>query len=169
MAEQDEDVLRLRICHGCHAFFWICRPCDRGQRYCSPPCRASARREQRRQANRRHQHSLEGRQDHRDRQREYRKRCVQRRWASGALAPKNVTDKSSPVLASPGNMPEWNSGSASTTARGGSAAPRVGFRALPVWRRSASQLLPPFLRCVICGRRGHVRDPFPPTLCYLRL
>jgi hypothetical protein len=169
MAEQDEDVLRRRICQACHAFFWICRPCDRGQRYCNTPCRASARREQQRQANRRHQHSLAGRQDHRDRQREYRKRCARRRWASRALAPKNVTDQSSPALTSPGNMPEWGSGSASTTARVGSAAPRVGFRALPVWRRTTGLLPPPFLRCVICGRRGHVRDPLPPTLRYLRL
>jgi hypothetical protein len=84
----DEHILRLRACHCCYAPFWICRPCDRGQRYCSPQCRASARRQQQRQANRRHQQSPEGRLDHRDRQRAYRERCAQR----------CVTDQSSPAV-----------------------------------------------------------------------
>jgi hypothetical protein len=57
----------------------VCRCCDRGQRYCSERCREKARREQRRAANRRHQDSEEGRLDHRDRQREYRRRLVARR------------------------------------------------------------------------------------------
>lgn len=78
-----ELVLRLRACVLCHALFFICRSCDRGQRYCSVWCRFWAWREQRRQANRRHQRSRDGRADHRDRQRAYRKRCAQRRW--GAL------------------------------------------------------------------------------------
>jgi hypothetical protein len=54
----------------------VCRSCDRGQRYCSDRCRDEARRQQRRAANRRHQCSVEGRLDHRDRQREYRRRLV---------------------------------------------------------------------------------------------
>ena len=68
-------VLRQRACRGCHAVFWICPYCDRGQRYCSLSCRIPARRQQRRSANRRYQRSPEGRDDHRDRQREYRRRC----------------------------------------------------------------------------------------------
>ena len=56
--------------------FYVCRRCDRGQRYCSERCRGKARREQRRAANRRHQRSEEGRLDHRDRQRAYRRRLV---------------------------------------------------------------------------------------------
>ena len=55
---------------GCHAMFFICAHCDRGQRYCSTACREQARRQQRRRANRRHQQSPEGRLDHRDRQRD---------------------------------------------------------------------------------------------------
>ena len=47
--------------------------CDRGQRYCSVACRPQARLQQRRCANCRHQRSPEGRLDHRDRQREYRR------------------------------------------------------------------------------------------------
>jgi len=63
-------------CHaqGCAALFFIFRPCYRGQRYCSPPCRQQSRRDQRRAANRRHQQSLAGRLDHRDRQEAYRMR-----------------------------------------------------------------------------------------------
>ena len=58
----------------CAALFFICRPCYRGQRYCSSPCRRQSRREQRRAANCRHQQSREGRLDHRDRQEAYRLR-----------------------------------------------------------------------------------------------
>jgi len=47
--------------------------------YCSPACRIAARLQQRRRANRRHQQSPEGRQDHRDRQEEYRRRQCQTR------------------------------------------------------------------------------------------
>src|SRR5215470_2555487 len=68
-----EVILRQRICR-CGTTFYVCRSCDRGQRYCSERCRQKARREQRRQANRRHQQSLEGRLDHRDRQQHYRER-----------------------------------------------------------------------------------------------
>jgi hypothetical protein len=81
-ANAGELVFRLRACVLCHALFVICRSCDRGQRYCNRWCRFWAWCEQRRQANRRHQRSPEGRADHRDRQRAYRKRCAQRRWAA---------------------------------------------------------------------------------------
>ena len=80
-ANVGEAVFRLRPCVLCHALFVICRSCDRGQRYCNAWCRLSAWCEQLRQANRRHQKSPEGRADHCDRQRAYRKRCAQRRWA----------------------------------------------------------------------------------------
>ena len=82
MAAHGEVVLRQRVClqDGCHAVFWICEHCDRGQRYCSPACRRAARQQQqRRRANQRYQRSPEGRQDHRDRQREYRHRQSQAR------------------------------------------------------------------------------------------
>ncbi len=62
----------------CLATFFLCTHCDRGHRYCSPACSARARREQRRRANQRHQRSPEGRLDHRDRQRDYRRRCQDR-------------------------------------------------------------------------------------------
>lgn len=76
MTGAEQVPLRQRLCRAeaCGAVFYLCRSCDRGQRYCSDRCREKSRREQRRAANRRHQESLEGRLDHRDRQREYRTR-----------------------------------------------------------------------------------------------
>jgi hypothetical protein len=78
MAAVEQVPFRQRFCRvqACGSVFYVCRPCDRGQRYCSERCREKARREQRRAANRRHQVSPEGRLDHRDRQREYRRRLV---------------------------------------------------------------------------------------------
>jgi len=68
---------------------YLCAHCDRGQRYCRPHCREKSRRLQRREANRRYHQSLglDGRLDHRQRQREYRQRLKGR-----------VTDQSSFVL-----------------------------------------------------------------------
>jgi len=78
MVDGREIALRQRSCRSrdCGILFWICRPCDRGQQYCSDPCRSRARLQQRRRANARHQQSPEGRLDHRDRQRAYRLRCA---------------------------------------------------------------------------------------------
>jgi hypothetical protein len=98
-----------------------------------------ARRAQRRRANRRHQQSREGREDHRDRQREYRRRC---RLRSGV-----VTDKGSVSLVSPGRMP-------SCEARTAQTASQVGFTA-------TFTQLPPLLICAWCGRRGLFVDRFP--------
>src|SRR5215471_19730525 len=81
-----EVILRQEACR-CGSIFYICRSCDRGQRYCSERCRQKARRQQRREANRRHQQSPEGRLDHRDRQRLYRERL--------ALRQECVTDQGS--------------------------------------------------------------------------
>jgi len=79
-------ILRQRLCVGCRAVFWICQHCDRGHRYCSSECRAPARLGQRRRANGRHQHSPEGRLDHRDRQREYRRRKQPRVTDQGSVS-----------------------------------------------------------------------------------
>jgi hypothetical protein len=69
-------VFRQRFCKAadCRALFCICSNCDRGQLYCSNECRHRSRLEQLRAARRRHQQSAEGRDDHRDRQRAYRRR-----------------------------------------------------------------------------------------------
>lgn len=82
--------LHQRFCHapGCDVSFFVCPSCDRGQRYCSLPCRRRTRLAQLRAASRRYQASLEGRLGHRDRQRAYRQRQV----ATASSAPeKSVT------------------------------------------------------------------------------
>jgi hypothetical protein len=76
MAAAPHPVFRQRFCkaESCGVRFFICSHCDRGQQYCSNECRRRSRREQLRAANHRHQQSPEGRDDHRDRQRAYRRR-----------------------------------------------------------------------------------------------
>jgi hypothetical protein len=160
-ADTAEVLLRPRRCSRCQAIFYICCHCDRGQRYCSPFCRTAALREQRRQANRRHQQSPAGREDHRDRQRAYRKRCAQRRWVSA----KNVTDTSSPALTSSRMIAAWNTGSTLSAVPVRCLAPAVGLQAWPPWRQHARNVLeyPPRLpHCVICGRHGRFVNPFSP-------
>jgi len=156
MADQDEVVFRQRVCRGCNAVFCICRSCDRGQRYCDLRCRLPALREQRRRANCRHQHSPEGRLDHRDRQREYRKRCAQRR----------VTDTSSLALTSPGNISGCDSGLDKTVIRVAGTATSLGCGAFATRRRRSEKHSPCLLRCVVCGRSGRFVDPFPPSWGY---
>src|SRR5271167_4519162 len=142
MARHGEVILRQRACRGCHAVFWICPHCDRGQRYCCPSCQIQARRQQRRSANRRHQQSPEGRLDHRDRQRDYRyRRRIQAR----------VTDQGSASLTSPGKMPGWDARSARTAARVGFAAASLQPLALPAWWRPSEKPRPPFLCCAVLG------------------
>ncbi len=145
MAVPGEVILRQRFCLGneCRAVFFLCSRCDRGQRYCSIACRNQARRRQRRSANRRHQQSPEGRLDHRDRQRQYRRR----------RAPARVTDQ----------------GSLSLTCPALSSGGPVPTRPVNVPDRPSAVLLPRRpktrpglrLRCRVCGRTGRFIAPFP--------
>ena len=86
--------LRPRICRGpgCGSLFFVCSHCDRGQRYCSESCRAVARCQQRRAANRRYQRTEPGRLNHRHRQAAYRER----------LARPGVTDQGPRAITTPG-------------------------------------------------------------------
>ena len=129
-------VFRQRFCHfpPCGAVFYLCRYCDRGQRYCSSHCREKSLRRQRRQANRRHQQTPWGRDDHRDRQRDYRQRQRAR-----------VTDKSS--LRSPACVNLI----APQAPRPAEAAPAPEIFPLPDGR---------WVMCQICGRRGRWINPF---------
>jgi len=142
MSARSALVFRQRVCHwsACGTIFYLCRRCDRGQRYCGPHCRQKALHLQRRQANRRHQQTREGREDHRDRQRDYR----QRRRA-------RVTDKSSQPPAASASLNEQ----AVIAALPASPAPSS---------RRVSGRLPQdgWVVCQICGRRGRWVDPFPP-------
>jgi len=118
--------------------FYLCRHCDRGQCYCTSRCREKALRLQRRQANRRHQQSREGREDHRDRQREYRQRLKAR-----------VTDKSS-LPASP-----YVNLTAPTASELDQAFPALGLRPSP-----GAKIPTGWVVCQICGRRGRWINPF---------
>ena len=125
-----EVILRQRVCR-CGTTFYICRSCDRGQRYCSQGCRQKARRQQRREANRRHQQSPEGRLDHRDRQERYRQGLRFRQM--------RVTDHGSPGSSPSGTMPR--------------------DRTEPLKDRVQQSPAPPLdsglLICIRCGRAGY--------------
>lgn len=69
------EELRLERCALCQALFWICRPCYRGQGFCTTTCKLTARTSSKRRARSRHRQSVEGRLDHRDRERERRHRA----------------------------------------------------------------------------------------------
>jgi hypothetical protein len=134
-------VFRQRVCHfpPCGTVFYLCRHCDRGQQYCSLRCRKKSRRLQRREANRRHQQTPEGRADHRDRQREYR----QRRRA-------RVTDQSS------FGSPPCANLTAPQTSEPVEATQEPGRRPSP-----ATDVPAGWVVCLICGRRGRWVNPFP--------
>src|SRR5215813_10226303 len=106
ISSSSELPFRQIFCHalGCRRLFFICSPCYRNHRYCSPECRELSSIEQRRAARRRHRQSPEGRADGRDRQRNYRRRKAD---LARAAAQKNVMDKTpnppltSGIIASP--------------------------------------------------------------------
>jgi hypothetical protein len=70
------DSFRFVVCAGadCRQVFYLCRRCDRGDRYCSRPCAHRARHAARQAAGRRYQHSRRGRLHHAARQARYRGR-----------------------------------------------------------------------------------------------
>jgi hypothetical protein len=70
----DTEELRLERCALCQVVFWICRPCYRGQGFCGPLCKLTARTTSKRRARARHRESIEGQLDHRDRERDRRRR-----------------------------------------------------------------------------------------------
>lgn len=76
MRSAPEICLRLRFClvPECRAMFFVCKRCDRGQRYCSPQCRKAGRCQQRREANSRYQRTERGLLAHLLRQRIYRQK-----------------------------------------------------------------------------------------------
>ena len=95
MAPSVEKPFHQRFCRAenCGAMFFICAPCDRGQRYCSKACQQQARRQQWREASCRYQQSPEGRLGHRDRQRVYRQRKAEMQATQSSLP--SVTHQSS--------------------------------------------------------------------------
>jgi len=114
--------------------FWVCRPCFRGQAYCRDRCRRRQRARQRRRANRRHQDSPEGRLDHCDRQRAYRRR------RAGVTDQGSEPSLPSGILSAPAPLARWG-----TWTEEGRHAPAT-ISGQP--------------RCVVCGRLGSWVVPF---------
>jgi hypothetical protein len=75
-ADLPELEIRQRVCRGpeCGKVFYICRSCDRGQRYHDYACRHRARLEQRRNANRTYELSFAAKLDRCARQQVFRNR-----------------------------------------------------------------------------------------------
>ena len=132
-----EVVLRRLTCRwpGCGLVFYICSSCYRRQVYCGDRCRRKARRQQRRAANRRHQHSREGRLDHRDHQRAYRERL------------RRVTDHTSAGMVRSGNIVEPVKETGMSTPLAEELPVRPRFERLQDAFRPV---------CILCGRGGHV-------------
>jgi hypothetical protein len=76
---------RLFQCYRCFAQTFICRLCDRGNRYCSSACSKQARRDSHNRANRKYAQTRKGKHNNAERQRRYRERQRQK-----------VTDQGSP-------------------------------------------------------------------------
>ncbi len=78
---------RRYVCDRCGRAVYLCSWCDRGQRYCSIPCRRAARRESLRAAGRRYQQTRRGRLLHARRQQAYRKRQREKVTHHGCRTP----------------------------------------------------------------------------------
>ena len=86
-----ENVLGYVLgCKTCQKIFVVCRPCYRGQKYCSTVCRSSGYASARKAARQKFEKTIEAKLDHRDRSKRYRQNVKQ----------KSVTDKSSPQIRS---------------------------------------------------------------------
>ena len=141
MSMPQETPLRQRLCNSpdCRRLFFLCSRCDRGQRYCSPPCREQTRREQLRAANRRNQRTPEGRLNNRDRQQAFRRRKA---LVLSQAPEKNVTDQSSKAPLNSGKI----------------TSPPLLAPATPMWRRLVSDFGQAV--CRFCGRVGRLINPF---------
>jgi hypothetical protein len=134
----------------CGRMFFICSHCDRGQVYCGSDCRERSRRLQLRAANLRHQQSEDGQLDHRDRQRDYRRRQAR---AAHTPAQENVTDQGSndhPACETVGAAPSDDSEPAAFDA---------GLMRLRP-SQSDFRLNQPGIVCCGCGRSGLFINPF---------
>ncbi len=151
MAQAGEPLFHQRRCVAtpCGAPFWICQSCYRGQRYCCERCRLKNRRQQRREANRRHQQSPEGRLDHRDRQRAYRLRRARAR----------VTDHTRTAPSSSARIGRPDPLLQSTMA-GTETQPEEELHAGKAVTDGYRRWSAPGVHCLVCGRWGTFVDPF---------
>ncbi|MCY1078989.1 hypothetical protein [Archangium lansingense] len=74
------EALRFVVCGRpeCRQVFFLCSACDRGHRYCGPPCSRRARAESMRAAGARYQRTRDGRHAHAARQAAWRERRRQK-------------------------------------------------------------------------------------------
>jgi hypothetical protein len=148
---------RLFLCGRCRAQVLLCSHCDRGQHYCSRACAGQARRERRREAAERYQHSWRGRLAHAERSRRWRARQA----AGPAVdaqdgSSKNVTHQGCPAPAVAASLAPC----ASTTPDTVTAVLAVPDVHWP-WRcRRCQQPLLPHLRRDFL-RRGRGREHLP--------
>lgn len=84
----DESPCRIFVCARCRCQVLVCRRCDRGQLYCAGTCAQKARHERQREARRRYQVTMRGREMHAERSRRYRAR-QQRVTDHGLTKPDN--------------------------------------------------------------------------------
>lgn len=68
------ESFREQRCRACLTVFWICRQCDRGQRYCGDDCRSIGRARSVRDAKRKYLSDPDVREGERERLREFRAR-----------------------------------------------------------------------------------------------
>lgn len=154
----------------CRKQFSVCSKCDRGQVYCSDPCRVQGRRESLRRAGSRHQKSPEGARDHADRQAEYFSRWKKKLTHQGSNFQNVSIGLPSPVLVEDVSIlcHEADEGSVngveesvtnpSTDSSFGDASPteqqsHVEIRESTVseqFERCTSDVV-----CIVCGRSSH--------------
>lgn len=148
---------RQRFCRArdCGARFFLCRACDRGQRYCSAACRRRARTLQRRAARQRHQRSPAGRLDHRDRQRAYRRRLAVRRHTGSEVPPPHTA--TAPLPTTEKNVTDHASQAAVVSGTLRASVWRWPLR-VPLRERGRGLLV-----CHWCGRVGRWLNPFVST------
>ena len=79
-----KDCARLYHCARCRCQVVICRHCDRGNLYCFDGCADQARAESLRAAGRRYQSTRQGRHQHAERQRRYRRRLADKVTQQGS-------------------------------------------------------------------------------------
>ena len=159
------ESFRQTRCAWCGCIFNICRRCDRGQIYCLPLCRRLGRQKSQKEARRRHQQSVEGRKDHADSQRRYRKREKNSVMEHGSKAHAGSGKVTSATVPPP---PATGGGSvgaqeehrdATQPSRGSDRpeAPEVAKQSLPTPESFFSFNSPDSnggIRCCVCGKRG---------------
>ena len=128
----------------CQKVFYVCQRCDRGPHYCSPECRAAARRLQHRAAAAKYQNTDRGRLRHAERQHRYRQR-------QRARSENKVTDPSFPAVDSPSSC-------GCDDSRPVPQSSQTNLQPPPPIVSTAPQPIPPHdLHCHFCGCRGYLQ------------